>query len=162
VRETAALAEITYIVSPQTRESPRLCCALGTCGLAPEQSPQASSQPNPHQASNMATAESSGPVNGNYGSQAYENSYATGASNFTPSQQPTAQPAQPASEIAKDEVGWYFVEQYYTTLSKSADRLFVSELCLSCERRPLTCRSSSTTSARSTSRASRRRRSACA
>jgi hypothetical protein len=77
---------------------------------------------------NMATTETSGPVNGNYGSQAYENSYATGASNFTPSQQPTAgQPAQqaPANEIPKDEVGWYFVEQYYTTLSKSPDRLYV-------------------------------------
>lgn len=76
----------------------------------------------------MATPESSGPVNGNFAPQAYENSYATGASNFTPSQQPTAQPAQqaPANEIPKDEVGWYFVEQYYTTLSKSPDRLYVS------------------------------------
>ena len=79
----------------------------------------------------MASTESSGPVNGNYAPQAYENSYATGASNFTPSQQPTAsQPAQQAaaSEIPKDEVGWYFVEQYYTTLSKSPDRLYVSRM----------------------------------
>ncbi|KAF2819877.1 hypothetical protein CC86DRAFT_121680 [Ophiobolus disseminans] len=75
----------------------------------------------------MASTESSGPMNGNYAPQAYENSYATGASNFTPSQQPTAQPAQqaPANEIPKDEVGWYFVEQYYTTLSKSPDRLYL-------------------------------------
>ncbi|KAF1841858.1 uncharacterized protein K460DRAFT_174832 [Cucurbitaria berberidis CBS 394.84] len=76
----------------------------------------------------MATTESSGPVNGNYAPQSYENSYSTGASNFTPSQQPTAgQPAQQASasEIPKDEVGWYFVEQYYTTLSKSPDRLYL-------------------------------------
>ncbi|RAR00729.1 NTF2 and RRM domain containing protein [Stemphylium lycopersici] len=76
----------------------------------------------------MASTESSGPVNGNYAPQAYENSYSTGASNFTPSQQPTAtQPAQQAaaSEIPKDEVGWYFVEQYYTTLSKSPDRLYL-------------------------------------
>ncbi|KAF2856867.1 hypothetical protein T440DRAFT_463094 [Plenodomus tracheiphilus IPT5] len=75
----------------------------------------------------MATTESSGPVNGNYAPQGYENSYSTGASNFTPGQQPTAQPAQqaPASEIPKDEVGWYFVEQYYTTLSKSPDRLYL-------------------------------------
>lgn len=80
----------------------------------------------------MASNESSGPVNGNYGSQAYENSYATGASNFTPGQQPTVQQSAqqaPANEIPKDEVGWYFVEQYYTTLSKSSDRLFVC--CLS-------------------------------
>ncbi|KAI8937834.1 hypothetical protein NX059_005527 [Plenodomus lindquistii] len=75
----------------------------------------------------MASTESSGPVNGNYAPQGYENSYSTGASNFTPGQQPTAQPAQqaPASEIPKDEVGWYFVEQYYTTLSKSPDRLYL-------------------------------------
>ncbi|KAI4951011.1 hypothetical protein J4E86_007520 [Alternaria arbusti] len=76
----------------------------------------------------MASTESSGPVNGNYAPQQYENSYSTGASNFTPSQQPTpSQPAQQAaaSEIPKDEVGWYFVEQYYTTLSKSPDRLYL-------------------------------------
>lgn len=79
----------------------------------------------------MATTESAGPVNGNYAPQSYENSYSTGASNFTPSQQPTAsQPAQQAaaSEIPKDEVGWYFVEQYYTTLSKTPDRLYVRRL----------------------------------
>lgn len=29
-------------------------------------------------------------------------------------------------ELTKDEVGWYFVEQYYTTLSKNNDRLHVS------------------------------------
>jgi hypothetical protein len=81
----------------------------------------------------MASTESSGPVNGTYAPQQYENNYSTGVSNFTPSQQPTAsQPAQQAtaSEIPKDEVGWYFVEQYYTTLSKSPDRLYVSHILL--------------------------------
>lgn len=76
----------------------------------------------------MATTESSGPVNGNYATQGYENNYSATASNFTPSQQQApSQPAQQASasEIPKDEVGWYFVEQYYTTLSKSPDRLYV-------------------------------------
>ncbi|KAI9708418.1 MAG: hypothetical protein M1828_002990 [Chrysothrix sp. TS-e1954] len=29
------------------------------------------------------------------------------------------------SEIPKDEVGWYFVEQYYTTLSKNPDKLYL-------------------------------------
>lgn len=29
------------------------------------------------------------------------------------------------SKVPKDEVGWYFVEQYYTTLSKSPERLHV-------------------------------------
>lgn len=28
--------------------------------------------------------------------------------------------------VAKDEVGWYFVEQYYTTLSKNPGKLHVS------------------------------------
>jgi len=32
-----------------------------------------------------------------------------------------------SAEIPKDEVGWYFVEQYYTTLSKSPEKLFVRE-----------------------------------
>lgn len=31
----------------------------------------------------------------------------------------------PASEVPKDEVGWYFVEQYYTTLSKNPEKLHV-------------------------------------
>jgi len=30
------------------------------------------------------------------------------------------------SDLSKDEVGWYFVEQYYTTLSKSPEKLHVS------------------------------------
>ena len=29
------------------------------------------------------------------------------------------------NELSKDEVGWYFVEQYYTTLSKSPEKLHV-------------------------------------
>jgi hypothetical protein len=28
--------------------------------------------------------------------------------------------------VSKDEVGWYFVEQYYTTLSRSPEKLHVS------------------------------------
>ena len=30
------------------------------------------------------------------------------------------------SSVPKDEVGWYFVEQYYTTLSKNPEKLHVS------------------------------------
>lgn len=29
------------------------------------------------------------------------------------------------NNLSKDEVGWYFVEQYYTTLSKSPEKLHV-------------------------------------
>ncbi len=31
-------------------------------------------------------------------------------------------------DLSKDEIGWYFVEQYYTTLSKSPEKLHVSRL----------------------------------
>lgn len=37
-------------------------------------------------------------------------------------QQPSASP----EAVPKDEVGWYFVEQYYTTLNKTPERLHVS------------------------------------
>lgn len=36
------------------------------------------------------------------------------------------------SSVPKDEVGWYFVEQYYTTLSKAPEKLHVSVVLLSC------------------------------
>lgn len=39
-------------------------------------------------------------------------------------QQPSANP----EAVPKDEVGWYFVEQYYTTLNKTPERLHVSSL----------------------------------
>jgi len=32
------------------------------------------------------------------------------------------------NDLSKDEVGWYFVEQYYTTLSKSPEKLHVSRI----------------------------------
>lgn len=31
--------------------------------------------------------------------------------------------------LSKDEVGWFFVEQYYTTLSKSPEKLHVCVFC---------------------------------
>ena len=40
-------------------------------------------------------------------------------------------PAEPNGAVPKGEVGWYFVEQYYTTMSKTPDKLHVSTL-LSC------------------------------
>lgn len=45
--------------------------------------------------------------------------------------QTTEAPASTSSEgannnLPKDEVGWYFVEQYYTTMSRSPERLHVS------------------------------------
>ena len=40
----------------------------------------------------------------------------------------TASPS--TNNLPKDEVGWYFVEQYYTTLRKSPDKLHVSDTLL--------------------------------
>ncbi|KAF2438682.1 NTF2-like protein, partial [Karstenula rhodostoma CBS 690.94] len=74
----------------------------------------------------MATAAEL-PVNGSYAQQDYDGSnYANNAPSYSAS---ASQPAQSsntaASEIPKDEVGWYFVEQYYTTLSRSPDKLYL-------------------------------------
>jgi hypothetical protein len=104
----------------------------------------------------MASTESSAPANG--------------TAHYDSFQQQGAQPAQQAAaEIPKDEVGWYFVEQYYTTLSKSPERLYVSRLPPAAraalhvpERVTDLSASSSTTSVPSMSLASRRRRSASA
>lgn len=41
---------------------------------------------------------------------------------------PPEQSGGPANNLGKDEVAWFFVEQYYTTLSKSPEKLHV---CLS-------------------------------
>lgn len=79
----------------------------------------------------MATAESL-PVNGNYAQQGYDasaNNYAAASSNsagvYSAPQAPQTSSSSAASEIPKDEVGWYFVEQYYTTLSRSPDKLYL-------------------------------------
>lgn len=37
--------------------------------------------------------------------------------------QPPTEPASTSSKQNPQEVGWYFVEQYYTTLSKQPDRI---------------------------------------
>lgn len=49
------------------------------------------------------------------------------AANFQPVQSSTPTTATPTeqqkNEISKDEVGWFFVEQYYTTMSRNPDKL---------------------------------------
>lgn len=91
-------------------------------------------------------AEVTGLPNGNYGmQQSYgggdQNSFGY-ASNNQNSQPPattsnappssstpsnaSANPQQPPQpDIPKDEVGWYFVEQYYTTLSRTPEKLYL-------------------------------------
>ena len=98
----------------------------------------------------MAAEPASAPVNGNYGSHqqygAVEPTLSSQAPNHldTVAQTAGAFGAQNAnvpsssggsttsatnegnSSIPKDEVGWYFVEQYYTTLSRNPEKLHVS------------------------------------
>lgn len=47
-----------------------------------------------------------------------------------PSSNATAAPSTNGSngDLPKDEVGWYFVEQYYTTLSKQPEHLYVRDV----------------------------------
>ncbi|KAK6820396.1 hypothetical protein RU639_007339 [Aspergillus parasiticus] len=78
-------------------------------------------------------ADTQAPVNGNYPvPHTYHESYnhahavANNASNFQPAQSTTptnVPPSEQKNAISKDEVGWYFVEQYYTNMSRSPDKL---------------------------------------
>ncbi|KAJ5416388.1 hypothetical protein N7491_011290 [Penicillium cf. griseofulvum] len=74
------------------------------------------------------------PINGNYPAQhGYPESYnhasvtMNTAASFQPAQSSTPTTVTPTdqqkNEISKDEVGWYFVEQYYTTMSRNPDKL---------------------------------------
>ncbi|PLN75126.1 hypothetical protein BDW42DRAFT_189442 [Aspergillus taichungensis] len=73
------------------------------------------------------------PVNGTFPAQhAYPDSYShvpapmNSAANFqpAPSSTPSNAPVpDQKNSISKDEVGWYFVEQYYTNMSRSPEKL---------------------------------------
>ncbi|KAF4764361.1 hypothetical protein HAV15_001415 [Penicillium sp. str.  len=74
------------------------------------------------------------PINGNYPAQhgfpeSYNHASVTmnTAASFQPAQSSTPTTVTPTdqqkNEISKDEVGWYFVEQYYTTMSRNPDKL---------------------------------------
>jgi len=43
---------------------------------------------------------------------------------------PEASPTPDQSNLPKEEVGWYFVEQYYTTLSKTPEKVHVRVVAL--------------------------------
>lgn len=65
--------------------------------------------------------------NGVYAHQGYEaNNYAANNTYNGAAQQTQTTQSSSTSDIPKDEVGWYFVEQYYTTLSKTPEKLYVS------------------------------------
>lgn len=87
----------------------------------------------------MAAEPSSTPVNGNHTPhQGYGSIEQSNGTTMPAESSSTAPPtsASGTSDIPKDEVGWYFVEQYYTTLSRSPEKLYVScvslPTCLHC------------------------------
>lgn len=90
----------------------------------------------------MATEANPATVNGNYGYKdsygAAENSLATAGASANPTNDTGAASSTSATQgnetsgaaesngsVSKDEVGWYFVEQYYTTLSRNPEKLHV-------------------------------------
>lgn len=73
----------------------------------------------------MALTTSTNP-NGSYLQQADPQNFpvnATGAPPPNNYQAPAAAQQEQQGEVPKDEVGWYFVEQYYTTLNKTPERV---------------------------------------
>ena len=60
-------------------------------------------------------------VNASAGSVAHDVEMGSGAGTATPAENSNANKSP-----SKDEIGWYFVESYYTTLSKRPDTLHVS------------------------------------
>jgi len=79
------------------------------------------------------------PTNGNYAPHSGYGSLEQGQNGYAPgndssqhnhnatnsSSAPNQASSNGSNDIPKDEVGWYFVEQYYTTLSRSPEKLSV-------------------------------------
>jgi hypothetical protein len=66
------------------------------------------------------------------GSFSQQDQYKAGAEQYPATSVPadSATGSGSSNDLSKDEVGWYFVEQYYTTLSKSPEKLHVSLLAI--------------------------------
>jgi hypothetical protein len=66
------------------------------------------------------------------GSFAHQEHYKAPAESFNaaPASIDPSAGSDATNDLSKDEVGWYFVEQYYTTLSKSPEKLHVSSTVL--------------------------------
>ena len=105
----------------------------------------------------MASENATKTVNGNYGSQqpyslpeqplpsqATNNNTTGTAAAGSFGDEPTSVPnagnssttgtSEGNAGVPKDEVGWYFVEQYYTTLSKTPEKLHVRKSSFRAER----------------------------
>ena len=96
----------------------------------------------------MATESASVPVNGNYttsqgqnyaaNEQSYVNTITNANANATNYNANQSDPPNAnekganggTTDIPKAEVGWYFVEKYYTTLSRNPEKLHVGQTSL--------------------------------
>lgn len=67
-------------------------------------------------------------TNGSFNQQ---DQYKSGTEQYTATQgaAETSNGSNGNADLSKDEIGWYFVEQYYTTLSRSPEKLHVSISC---------------------------------
>ena len=71
------------------------------------------------------TAEHQLPIHGSHGTTATMNGASNGQSTGTMGATSSPAAGDSSSGVSKDEVGWYFVEQYYTTMSRSPEKLHV-------------------------------------
>ncbi len=62
-------------------------------------------------------------TNGNFGQQ---DQFKNNAEHYPTSGGADGSNGSGNGDLSKDEIGWYFVEQYYTTLSRSPEKLHVS------------------------------------
>lgn len=63
------------------------------------------------------------------GSFSQQDQYQNASEQYPVSTAPAAENSASGSDgLSKEEVGWYFVEQYYTTLSRTPEKLHVSGL----------------------------------
>jgi len=92
---------------------------------APASAPTNGSFPTQHQAHPYPSE----PYNPSHAANSSTSSAHFGSQRGTTSTPPVAQNIESKTDIPKEEVGWFFVEQYYTTLSRSPEklRLFYSQ-----------------------------------
>lgn len=85
----------------------------------------------------MASESATRALNGNHGNHPSGAHDQSGSPNHTTAAEDGSNPSTGGhnsasgandsnANVPKDEVGWYFVEQYYTTLSKSPEKIHVS------------------------------------
>lgn len=65
-------------------------------------------------------------TNGNFGQQEQYKGALEGYPS-APASNSATRAENESDKLTNDQVGWYFVEQYYTTLSKAPEKLHVSQ-----------------------------------